>query len=908
MNFAEVAVNSPIPHRGTYTYAVPPALPVEPGHGVYVPFGPRVLQGVVVALSETSEIEDPRPILSLVEPRPLLTTARIELARWISDHYLSSLYAAVALMLPPGFERKPLTIIEPGPRWDAEEGSPQDQAITELVRERGRVQVEDLKRTLGLKRNAPVDALVRSGVLQRSYQLDRPRVSPRRETMVELAVDPGQAARLAAIPGDRKSRAAELLELLAEKGSLPLVEAQVAAGGLSNLNKLVSSGAARLVDSRLEPLISAGEARKRASEMRLTARGRERAAALQQLSEEPGAASYAALRQRSGVSRLTLEEMERDGLVRLSEVQVERDPLAGRVYGVAPQPVLSPEQTRVTETLRQALDASFPLLGKERASRSGGEVERSRALDNPPRPSDSRQFLLHGVTGSGKTEVYLDTLSAVIQRGRRGIVLVPEIALTPQTIRRFAERFPGRVAVLHSGLSAGELHDQWQGIAGGSYDVVVGARSALFAPQPDLGLIVLDEEHEWTYKQAEGDPRYDARPAALKLAELSGAMLIAGSATPRVESYWASQTGAVELLAMSQRVVSAGPGRPPEPSPLPLVEVVDLRDELRAGNRSIFSRQLQQGIRGALGEKQQVILFLNRRGSAGFLLCRNCGFVPRCPSCGIAFSYHSAEEKLVCHGCNRRRNLYPVCPSCKGPYLKPVGAGTQKVEEEAAALFPEARIMRWDRDVTRGKDAHERILTRFTNREADILVGTQMLAKGLDLPGVSLVGVLNADIGLNVPDFRAAERTFQLLTQVAGRSGRAGAGGNVIIQSYMPDHYAITAAAEHDYQTFFSAEIENRRRLRYPPFRELIRLTYAHTNERAALNEAMRVAEDLRTEVRRRGLPATEVVGPAPAFFARLRGRYRWDVLVKGSHPQDLLEGTSLGRMWSVDVDPVTTG
>jgi primosomal protein N' (replication factor Y) (superfamily II helicase) len=301
-----------------------------------------------------------------------------------------------------------------------------------------------------------------------------------------------------------------------------------------------------------------------------------------------------------------------------------------------------------------------------------------------------------------------------------------------------------------------------------------------------------------------------------------------------------------------------------------------------------------------------VILFLNRRGSAGFLLCRNCGFVPRCSSCGLAFSFHRGEEKLVCHSCNRRRSAYERCPQCRSPYLRPMGAGTQRIEDEAARLFPPARLLRWDRDVTQAKGAHERILEHFLNHDADILIGTQMLAKGLDIPGVSLVGVVNADVALNLPDFRAAERTFQLLTQVAGRAGRANAPGRVIIQTYLPDHYAVTAAAEHDYQPFFDREIEQRRRLRYPPFRRLVRVTFAHTSEDAALREADRLASELRNEARRRGVAGIEVIGPAPAFVPRVRGRYRWEVLLKGGEPSELIDGLALGQGWTVDVDPVS--
>jgi primosomal protein N' (replication factor Y) len=548
--------------------------------------------------------------------------------------------------------------------------------------------------------------------------------------------------------------------------------------------------------------------------------------------------------------------------------------------------------------------------------------------------------LLHGVTGSGKTEVYLKALEKTVALGRRGIVLVPEIALTPQTVRRFAERFPGQVAVLHSGLSEGQLFDQWHGIRQGRYAVVVGSRSALFAPQPDLGLIVIDEEHEWTYKQ-EQVPRYHTREAARRLAELTGAVLLLGSATPDVCTYQQALWGSYRLLTLRQRVrpLVAADGTVTlfTSAALPPVEVVDLREELMAGNRSIFSRSLAQEVRSVLSAGEQAILFLNRRGAASFAQCRDCGYVPHCSSCAVALTYHRQQDRLLCHQCNRGRRMPATCPQCRSRRLRLVGIGVERVEEEAAQAFPGARLLRWDRDVTRGRGAHERILARFLAREADILIGTQMVAKGLDLPAVTLVGVVSADVSLHLPDFRAGERTFQLLTQVAGRAGRAqtgpggpppggtrpadGAGngdrpsgeqgglpelGRVVIQTYTPQHYAIGAAAQHDYESFFAQEIELRRRLGYPPFSRLARLVYSHTNSAYAYQEAARLVRVLCQERDARGLPDLEVMGPSPAYIARLRGRYRWQVLVRGRHPAELLAGVALPQNWVLDIDPMT--
>jgi primosomal protein N' (replication factor Y) (superfamily II helicase) len=876
--FAEVSVNSPIPSQETYTYEVPQGLSVKAGHGVYVPFGPRMLQGVVLELTESPRFEDPRPIAGLVAEAPLVSAQRLSVARWIAAHYLSPLYPAVSLMLPPGFERKPLTVIQPDVNFETFEGTLEHQAIVDQVKSKGRIELDDLKKALGLKRNASIQALVNTKVLARVYTLDRPRVAARVETLVQLAISEEEALGAANTTSPSKaSREADLLERLANAGSLSLGEARSVAGRLAVINKLVSAGATNLEDSSLTLAIHPADALARASDLRTSASSRQRAAALRHLARNGGVTTLETLRRQTRVSRIVIEQLADDGLVTLVEKARERDPLEGRVFESKGTPTLTVEQAACASAIEAALV-----------------------------PGKNANFLLHGVTGSGKTEVYLHALAAAISQGKKAIVLVPEISLTAQTTRRFAERFPGRVAVLHSGLSAGELFDQWNGIAAGRYDVVIGARGAVFAPQPNLGLIVIDEQHEWTYKQSDQQPHYDARAVAAQLARAYGAALVAGSATPRIESFHAALEGQSRLLALDKRVVPGPPGGAPGSGPLPPVQVVDLRAELRAGNRSIFSRALTQAMGEVLAARQQVILFLNRRGSASFLLCRACGFVPRCSSCALAFSYHRAAGSLVCHGCNRRRSPIAACPSCAAPYLRPVGAGTQRVEEEAASRFPGVRVLRWDRDVTQGRNAHDRILDQFLNAEAQILVGTQMLAKGLDIPGVTLVGVLNADIGLNLPDFRAAERTFQLLTQVAGRAGRAGEGGRAIIQTYLPGHYAINAAAEHDYEIFYRAEIEQRRKLRYPPFRRLARLTYAHTGEQAALREADRVASQLRAEIRRQGLPSVEIVGPAPSFFPKRRGRYRWDILVKGERPHQLVRTLNLGNGWTVDVDPVS--
>ena len=515
-------------------------------------------------------------------------------------------------------------------------------------------------------------------------------------------------------------------------------------------------------------------------------------------------------------------------------------------------------------------------------------------------------FLLHGVTGSGKTEVYLHALERTIAMGKRGIILIPEIALTPQTVGRFADRFPGRVAVLHSGLTLREQYDEWRNIQDGRFDVVIGPRRAVMAPLSRLGLVVVDEEQEWSYKQDEPAPRYHARDVAIELARRSGAVVVLGSATPSVESMYAALRGRMTgwtLLELPGRVTTAmGTGRYLD-RPMAHVDVIDLRDELSSGNRSIFSRELQAALNQAMGAGEQAILFLNRRGAGAAVQCRACGHTMTCSRCSVSLTYH-ADGSIVCHHCGRRHRALPVrCPKCGKSSIRPIGLGTQRVAMEAQKLFPTARVARWDRDAVREAGGHEAVLGAFLRHEADILVGTQMLAKGLDLPRVTVVGVVSADIGLHIPNFRAGERTFQLLCQVAGRAGRGEAPGRVIIQTYQPEHYAVRAAAAQDYRQFYLQEIGFRRALGYPPFSRVARLLFVHSSARAAREEVERVARLLQMEVKRQGLENVRLVGPAPAAIERLRGRYRWQLEIFAADPAAVVRSLTLPPRWIVDID-----
>lgn len=415
-------------------------------------------------------------------------------------------------------------------------------------------------------------------------------------------------------------------------------------------------------------------------------------------------------------------------------------------------------------------------------------------------------YLIKGVTGSGKTEVYMELIAHCIQSGRQAIVLIPEIALTYQTVMRFFARFGNRVSIINSRLSNGERYDQFERAKNGDIDIMIGPRSALFTPFSNLGLIIIDEEHENSYK-SESVPRYHAREVAIEYARMSDAIVVLGSATPSVDSYYKAKTGVYRLLELDKRV---------DDRPLPKCEVVDLRQELREGNRSILSTRLQELMEERLLNGQQTMLFLNRRGKSAFMSCRACGFVVKCPHCDVSLSEHSGGV-MVCHYCGYRQPVPKVCPSCGSKYISGFKAGTQKIEAMVAKRFPQARILRMDYDTTRAKDAYEKILQAFSNHEADILIGTQMIVKGHDFSNVTLVGVLAADMSLHVNDFHAAERTFALLTQAAGRAGRGKLPGNVVIQTYDPDHYAIRTAKEQDYEAFYDKEIEYRRLMHYPP-------------------------------------------------------------------------------------------
>ncbi len=476
-------------------------------------------------------------------------------------------------------------------------------------------------------------------------------------------------------------------------------------------------------------------------------------------------------------------------------------------------------------------------------------------------------FLLYGVTGSGKTEIYLQTIQVVIQKGKEAIVLVPEISLTPQMVDRFKRRFGNDVAVLHSALSIGEQYDEWRKIQRKEAKVAVGARSAVFAPFENLGIIIIDEEHETSYKQ-EDSPRYHARDVAIQRAKYHRCPIILGSATPSLESFARAQKKVYTMLTLSKRMNESG---------LPSVSIVDMREELRSGNRSMFSRELFEKLEERLGKGEQTVLFLNRRGHSTFLMCRDCGFVMQCPHCDISLTYHRFSKAMKCHYCTYETSVPHTCPECSSKHIRYFGTGTQKVEEELNKLLPDARIVRMDVDTTTKKGSHERLLDHFQSGKADILLGTQMIAKGLDYPNITLVGVLSADTMLHLPDFRAAEKTFQLLTQVSGRAGRHELSGEVVIQTYTPEHYSVDLAGQQNYDRFYKQEMIMRKMGAYPPFYFLTLVTVSHED----LMQVVSITEKITAYIHANISNEAIILGPTSSPIPRINNRYRYQCLIK---------------------------
>ncbi len=844
--FVEVAVNVP-QISGTFDYHLPPELEgrLKPGHLVEVPFGRQQVQGVVFRLVEQPQVPNTKAVSALLDERPALTPAQIALAEELAASTLSPLAACIDTMIPPGLAQQADTLYSLSTPLipPSKPLSSLQNRLLYLIRQRGSLRARQLDSAFRhVDWRASARVLVNRGLLATSTVLPEPSVHAKTIRTVRLSVS--------------NRVAEEQLPALGRNGSPALERRQ----------KMI-----RLMMS------------------------------------EPEGIQAPWLYAESGGNLADLHALEKRGLVSLSEAEIWRDPLENLDFAPSQPLTLTEDQLSVWKDIQAGIQQAA----------AGSAVQ---------------PYLLHGVTGSGKTEIYLQAVRQTLELGRQAIILVPEIALTPQTIRRFVSRFPGQVGVIHSRLSPGERFDTWRRARLGEISVVVGPRSALFTPFEHLGLIVVDEFHDDTYYQSDSQPHYHAREEAVAYSRLARAVCVLGSATPDIVSRYHVEDRHWHYLRLPQRILAhrqavehmtqrlgvpshyRSIGGQAESIDLPPVEVVDMREELKNGNRSIFSRSLQQSLEDTLAHHQQAILFLNRRGSATYVFCRDCGYILRCPRCDMPLTYHvdaplrskkggPQGEHLACHYCGYTRLLPSHCPNCGGERIRQYGTGTEKVETEVQALFPAAHTLRWDYETTRQKGAHDAILSHFINHQADILIGTQMIAKGLDLPLVTLVGVVLADVGLSLPDMRAPERTFQLLTQVAGRAGRSPLGGQVVLQTFLPDHYVIQAAARHDYEAFYKTELEYRRQLHNPPFSQLVRLEYRHRDAERVEAAAQMLASQIEGWIEEENRKETEIVGPVPCFFSRLAGQYRWQIVLRGPDPASILRGRSLGD-WYVEVNP----
>ena len=544
----------------------------------------------------------------------------------------------------------------------------------------------------------------------------------------------------------------------------------------------------------------------------------------------------------AGVSRQTINSLIKKELLEVRNEKVERNPLALKKADKINKLDLNEEQQKAYNKVEKAINKN-----------------------------KFEEFLLYGITGSGKTEIYMQLIEKVLEREKSAILLVPEISLTPQMLERFISRFgKEKLAVLHSKLGIGERHDEWIKIKEGKAKIIIGARSAVFAPAQDLGIIIIDEEHDTSYK-SESSPRYNAKEIAEKICKDSNVPLLLGSATPSIDTFYRTQNKDITLLKLTKRANS---------SSLPEVEIVDLKKELATGNKSMLSYSLYESMKENLNNKRQTILFLNRRGYSTFIMCRECGYTMKCPNCNISLTYHRYQNKLKCHYCGHEEQPVKTCPSCKSNKIRYFGTGTQKLEEEIKKIFPEASTIRMDVDTVTKKNSHEEILNKFKNENIDVLIGTQMVVKGHHFPNVTLVGVIAADSSLNIDDYRANERTFQILTQVAGRAGREKLPGKVIIQTYNPDNFAIEYAKKQDYDLFYKTEINLRKQLNYPPFCDIIVVGFSGEDQNEIVNLSTIVQNMLKTNLEKYGI---KVFMPMPAPIDKIKNKYRWRIIAKGN-------------------------
>ena len=844
--YVRVAVNIPV-LNGEFDYNVPDTLEgkVVPGCLVEVPFNNRAIQGVVTRFVDIPEVADPKPVTSLVDPIPVVTSHQLELAAWMADETLTPICQCIDLMLPPGLASQADTLYENISTDESVRGLDQTETrIMQQLLNRGSLRLHQLERAIPhVSLQGSLRKLQSAGRITSRSVLMPPRVRPKFVRTAALACS-----------HETMERAKKNLSIF------PAVQTR-------------------------------------------------RQRALEYLADEPLPVEVTWVYAASGCNMDDLIVLQELDLIALNETEVWRDPLKKVVPLNQPAPELTVDQ-------QNAWQAILPVLSKANCG------------------DETRPILLRGVTGSGKTELYLRAVEETLLCGRQAIVLVPEISLTPLAVQRFLSRFPGQVGLIHSKLTPGERYDTWRRARAGVLPVIIGPRSALFAPLKNIGLVVVDECHDDSYYQDDFPPVYSALRTAQKMVRLNQSALIMGSATPDITQLYNARQGNWDYLVLKNRIAFTAPPStnathipasepvdtvpissqttpipPAEPAEvveggLPPVEVVDMREELKAGSRSMFSRSLQTSIQKVLDANEQAIIFLNRRGTSTFIFCYDCGHTIRCPRCEIPLTLHTSDNTLFCHHCGYKRNLPRQCPNCTSERIRHFGTGTERVENELKLQFPSARILRWDAETTKERDAHEIILGHFTAHHADILVGTQMVAKGHDFPLVTLVGILLAETGLNMPDYRSPERTFQLITQVSGRAGRREKGGRVILQTYLPEHYAIRSSAAYDLDSFYNFEIAQRQRLHYPPFTRLARIIFQNLDEESCRIQAEKTREAVINRIMEYDLTATSASGALPCFFAREGGYYRYQIIIRSPDPVRVLRGIPLKNA-RIQIDPV---
>ncbi len=858
--FAEIAIPAYVTQ--TYTYRVPDAfIPLaQRGCRVAVPFGRKMQIGYVVALHDTLEgelaPEALKDIEAWLDETPVVAEEILELTHWVADYYYAPWGEVLKAALPTGLDTSLqtwVTATEAGRALAKDEG--------------GRMKDEESQNLLPIHPS--------------SFILHPSKKALTKHKFLFWLVEAGGESPLDAAPPEYSANRAKAIARELEKDGLVTIRQRVGRQRIQPKRQTAvrwSSSQQSVVSGQPEekhPAPSTQHLKFHPSSLILHP-SLQQQRVFEVMEAVAEAIAFTELTTKADVSPSVIHTLEKKGVLEVFVREIRRDPLAYlKSLPQAEAITLNAGQQAAYETILDAVSA------KKFGS-----------------------FLLQGVTGSGKTEVYLSVMQAVVERGQSALMLVPEIGLTPMFSRRLSQKFGSLVAVLHSSLSPGERLDEWERIRDGQARVVIGTRSAIFAPLVDLGLIIIDEEHDGSYKQTESMPHYHARDTAIVRASRAGCPIVLGSATPAIESAQNARAGKYVHLTLSERFGGRS---------LPDVTLVDMREVFKRHKRSQFvSDELVTAIQNTCDQREQAMILLNRRGFASFMLCRSCGLTSDCPNCDVTLTYHKADRRLSCHYCNHHTPVPELCPNCNGRYINYIGEGTEQLEERFKELFPQLRIARLDRDVTRRRGVFERVLGEFASGGIDVLVGTQMIAKGHDFPNVTLVGVVSVDAGLAVPDFRSAERTFQLLAQVAGRAGRGDRPGRVLIQTYHPEHYALGSAREQDYDRFFNEEIGYRRALYYPPFSVLANVVVRHTDLTQASGLAERFAQLLRSAAKEE--PSTRILGPAPAPMAKLRGEYRFQILVKARKRQNIRDAFDLSfarltdgerRNVFVEIDPV---